>query len=328
MIQQIRNIKKYNADELSNDDYHAHEYISGSSLVTIFFDCLAAWKYGDKSDSPALHFGIASHAALLEPEKFEREFQCDINKNDESVITSDAALKSWFKLRGVPIKSTATFSEMIEQMLKTGEYPTVLKLESMILEAECKHAGKTIVKYDDYQTIMQMREVIFNDRDLQVALKDCRVEMSIICEVMIDDVWYGIKIRPDIVTGDRAVPDYKTTADMNPEKFANTAHNNGYWLKMALQKDVLEAVFKKEFRPALLAQGKSKPYIPQWYWLTNEQLEVGRDQYQYALSQYKKSNDADVWPAYFNGFVDLPTPAYLANRYEFEDNSVSISFED
>lgn len=134
---------------------------------------------------------------------------------------------------------------MVEQMLKTGEYPTVLKLESMILEAECKHADKTIVKYDDYQTIMQMREVIFNDRDLQAALKDCRVEMSIICEVMIDDVWYGIKIRPDIITGDRAVPDYKTTADMNPEKFGKQAHDAGYWLKMALQKDVLEAVFKK-----------------------------------------------------------------------------------
>lgn len=328
MIEDIRNIELYTASQLSNEDYHLHPYISSSGLASIFGSCPAQWKFGDKKSTPALQFGIASHAAVLEPELFNREFVCDINKNDESVITSDAALKTWFKVRGVPIKSTASFSDMIYQMLQTGEYPTVLKLESMILESECKFAGKTIVGFDDYAKIMQMRSVLFSDNEIVNLLQGSVVESSVICEIKINGVWHGVKIKPDIITKNNEVPDYKTTADMNPEKFANDAHNKFYWLRQSFVGDVLEAVHGHKFRMGLLAQGKIKPFIHQMYWLTNEQLEVGRDQYQYALSQYKKSSDDNVWPAYFNGFVDLPTPAYLANRYEFEDNSMTIIEEE
>jgi len=328
MIEQVRNVQIFSSEQMSNEAYHAHEYVSGSTLVTIFNECPAQWRFGEEKESPALHFGIASHAALLEPEKFDAEFVCDINKDDESVITSDAALKAWLKVRGIPTKSTATFADMVLLAVMTGEMPVIYKLEGMILESECKFKGQTIVKYDDYQQILQMRKVIFADKRMADMLQNSRVEMSVLCEVMIDGIWYGVKIRPDIVTKNRCVPDYKTTASMNPEKFGRDAHDRGYWLKMAFQKDVLEAAFNKDFKMGLLAQGKSAPYIHQMYWLTPEQLEVGRDQYQYALSQYQKCKDADVWPAYFDGDVDLPTPEYLARRYGFDDNSVEIKFED
>ena len=98
MIQNIRNIQVFKADELSNEDYHKHEYISGSSLVTIFNECVAQWKFGEKKETPALSFGIASHAALLEPEKFDAEFVCDIDASGGKVKNADIPAKGWLKL--------------------------------------------------------------------------------------------------------------------------------------------------------------------------------------------------------------------------------------
>jgi hypothetical protein len=97
---------------------------------------------------------------------------------------------------------------------------------------------------------------------------------------------------------------------------------------MAFQHDVLEAVANKSPRMGLLAQGKSAPYIPQLYWFTAEQLEVGREQYLFALAQYHNCKTRDVWPAYFDGAVDLPTPDYIARRYGFDSEEIEISFEE
>lgn len=329
MIQNIRNIQVFKADELSNEDYHAHEYISGSSLVTIFNECIAQWKFGEKKETPALSFGIASHAALLEPEKFDAEFVCDINKNDDDLITSDTALKAWLKHRGIKYKSTTPFSELVQLAYAGGEEPKILKLDSMILESNAMRDGKTIVKYDDYEMIMQMRRVIFADQAIADMLVNARVEMSILCEIQINDVWIGIKIRPDIITENFEVPDYKTTASMNPEKFGRDCHDRGYWLKQSFIRDVLQAVYKREAKMGLLAQCKSAPYIHQLYWMTEEQLEVGRDQYESALMDYYRSKESGIYPAYFDGATMLPTPAYLAKRYEFEqDDDIEIKFED
>lgn len=346
MFENVRNIKFFKADNLSNEDYHADEdHVSGSTLSAIFHDCPAGWRYAEQKESAALHFGIASHAATLEPSKFDAEFICDIDKNADDVITSDAAIKAWLKARGVAVKSTASFSDLCKFVVDTGEQCKYLKLDSLVLEAENTKLSdnhpdgdqvtKTIVSYDNFQTIMQMRKVLFADQDMADLLSGAVVEASIYCEVMINGYWVGVKIRPDIITKDFSVPDYKTTADMNPEKFGRQAHDAGYWLKMAFQHDVLQAVKHatkawKNLDPKMgfIAQGKKAPHIHQLYWMTEQQIEIGREQYQSALMQYIECKRRDVWPAYFNGPVDLPTPDYLARRYGFEDDEIVISVEE
>lgn len=317
MIEDIRNIQFFTKDQLSNKDYHAHEYVSGSQLVTLFNDCPAQLKFGEQKESAPLHFGIASHAALLEPEKFDAEFVCDIDKDDPDLIASDAQLKAWLKLRGVQHKSTAPFSDLVLLAIKTKEMPKILKLESMILESESAHTGKIIVKKTDYDIIMQMRRVIFADKAMVNMLEGATVEASILCEVLVDGEWIGVKIRPDIITKNCEVPDYKTTSSMNPEKFGRDAHDRGYWLKQAFVCDVLAAAYKRKFKAGLLAQGKNSPHIHQLYWMTADQIGIGREQYTYALTTYNKCNKNNSWPAYFDGATELPTPDYLSKRYDF-----------
>lgn len=331
MITNIRNIKTFTPAELSNDDYHSDQYddfVSGSNLHLLYTECPAALKYGEHEATAALHFGTASHAAMLEPVEFDKYFIKALNKDDFD-IKNDADIKAKMKKMGIVGYSTKKYPDLIMMLLELVPDVKIFSLESWIQEAECKANGITLVKNapvkspngterpGDYDMIMQMRNTLFANPDNVDLFAGAQVEMSFMCEIEIDGKWHKVKIRPDVITASGLVPDYKTTAFMQPEKFAKQAHDAGYWFKQAFICDILTAIFGKEHRAALLCQGKKSPHIYQLYNLTEEQLQIGREQYEFALHQHKLCNDTDNWPAYFDGPVDLPTPAWLAKQYDF-----------
>jgi hypothetical protein len=320
MITNIKNIKIFPNGELPNDDYHGEKFadhVSGSQLCVIHNDCPAVLKYGENKESAALHFGIASHAAMLEPELFDSLFVRKIAKEDsDKYLTSDTAIKSLLKSAGVTGYSTKAWPDLVIMAFKCDENVKIFQLESIL--QEYNSIGKTLVKGDDYDQILIMRSTLFNDEANVELFKDAQFEMSIVCEVEVDGQWHKVKIRPDIITKNCEVPDYKTTRDMDPEKFGNQAHNAGYWLKQAFVCDVLKASYNQQFKAGLLAQGKASPFITQLYWMTEQQLQIGREQYQFALKQYQFCVKTGNWPAYYDGATELVTPPYLAKRYGFE----------
>ena len=319
MITNIRNIQIFPNGDLPNNDYHGErfeDHVSGSQLCVVHNDCPAVLKYGDKSESAALHFGIASHAAMLEPELFNELFVRKIAKDDnDNFLTSDAAIKSFLKAAGRTGYTTKPWSVLVQMALECDENVKIFQLESILQEYDC--IGKTLVKGEDYDQILLMRETLFNDPSNVELFNGATFELSVVCEIEIDGDWYKVKIRPDIVTKNGEVPDYKTTRDVRPENFGRQAHEAGYWLKQAFVGDVLRAAYDSDFKMGLLAQAKSSPFIPQLYWMTEQQLQVGREQYEFALKYHKNCVDNDSWPAYNDGAIELPTPEYIAKRYGF-----------
>ncbi len=314
-----RNIQVFENGQLSNDDYHGEkyaDYASGSSLHLLFTECPAALKFGDKEETAALHFGTASHAAMLEPEMFDKLFVKAISKDDFE-ISSDAAIKAFLKKVGRTGYTTKKYADLVIMAFESDENVKIFSIESLLQEYECAALGQTLVKADDYDMILQMRETLFADPDNVELFKGATFELSVICEIEIAGTWHKVKIRPDIVTANGCVPDYKTTANMNPEKFGRQAHEAGYWFKQAFVCDILSAAYDSHFKAGLLAQGKKAPHIHQLYWLTQDQLQVGREQYQQALRMFTECTNADVWPAYFNGPTELQTPQYVARMYNF-----------
>lgn len=314
------NIKVYSPDELSNEDYHGEatgEFVSGSTLCKIDNECPAAWRFADEERTAALEFGVASHASLLEPEKFEAEFVRGLEPSEyPNALNTDASMKAWLKATGVKGYSTKKKDGLIEMIINTGE---LVQLFPVMLSAfEKEHDDKTIVDPSDFDNIMQMRRVIFANPEHGKMLEGAMVEHSFTCEIEIDGDTHKVKIRPDIITKNMEVPDYKTTRSAKPEDFGRQAYYAGYWLKQALIHDVLASYFGGvEMKMGLMAQEKKAPFISQLFWLTEEQLEVGRDQYRAALVYYSACKEADVWPAYESGAVDLPTPGYIAKQYNF-----------
>lgn len=316
-ITNIRNLKIFTNGELSNDDYHGEEYAdhtSGSDLHCINDQCPAVWKFAEKKESAALHFGIASHASMLEPKLFDEQFVRGLCIDDyPTALTSDASMKSWLKERGVKGYSNKKKPELIAMIKMTGE-PALIWPE-MLEKHEEMNAGKTIVPFDDYDKIMQMRRVVFADDEYAEMLTDSYFETSVICEIEIDGEWHKVKIRPDIITKDFMVPDYKTTAYIKPEDFGAQAVRQGYWLKMAFVHDVLAAAYGQKPKVGFLAQSKSDPFIPQDYWMDEQQIQVGREQYTMALRYLAECKKNNVWPKYTSNGAALVTPGWAAKQY-------------
>lgn len=305
--------KVYSPDQMTNEEYHSEtEHVSGSALCKIYLDSPAAWRFGDHETTSALEFGIASHAALLEPEKFDAEFVRGLDKVDyPDALTSDAAIKSWLKARGIKGYSTKSGAELLALVDMTGE--PVQVWSKMVEKHEIEHDGKVVVKPADYDKIMQMRAVVFADDVYANRLSTGFAEYSIFGEL--DGV--KVKIRPDIMTEHGEIWDYKTTASAKPEKFGRSAYDYGYLLKMALQHDVFAAAYgKPPSGVTLLAQEKKAPYIAQAYELTPEQLAIGRQQYKEALKIYSRCRELDSWPAYGGGMITLQIPDFIYKKHE------------
>lgn len=319
IFDEVKNIRVYPSGEMSNEDYHADEAVSGSELHQIFSTCPAQYRYGEKEETQALLFGTAAHSIMLEPEKFESLYLCGIDEDAEGALSSDTAVRTVLKDMGIPVKSTTAGQELFDLFEKSGCTLQFNKLEKQKLEQVALESGKTVIKKSDFDTLIQMRNVIHANKMYADLLKGAYVETSIFAEVRIGDLWCKVKIRPDIITHDFSVPDYKTTADMM--RFPLQAHDAGYWLKMAFQHDILMAAYPSAGEPRMgfLAQCKKAPYIPQLFWLSKMQIITGREQYMYALKTYQQCKNADIWPAYFDEAVELPTPDFIAKRYGFDN---------
>lgn len=292
----------FTSEQLSNEEYHALPEISGSSLVTIFFDCPAAYEFGEKVETKAMAEGTAGHAAILEPELFAQRYERKVEPLPGEIVTAKDA-QAWLKDKGIKGYSNKTKPELSDMIQDADKSQPVFWDREEDQERDAEVNGREILKPGVFDQLALMRQTIFNDPTYSEKLTGAQFELSCVTN--------GVKARWDCVTKGGEIWDYKTTTSAKPEDFGRAAYNYGYWLKMALQSDVYEAEFgERPRRVVLLAQSKKSPYIPQAYELTSEQLQAGRDQYQYALDVFHKCLESNVWPAYGGGVLELPSPAW------------------
>lgn len=311
----MSNFKVYMSDELTNEQYHADtDYVSGSGLCVLFSDCPAMFRYGEKTETPALKKGTEAHAMMLEPSRFTDEFVCGLRPESfEGLLKSDADIRSWLKSRGVKGSDGKKFAELCAMVDATGENPFLWKRE--VEKFEFANEGKNIVNPDDFDMYQQMRAVILANSKYADMLEGGFTEVSVFGELE----GVKVKVRYDLLTKSGAIRDYKTTTTTKPEDFGRQAYNLGYWLKMALQHDMFVAAYGQAPESVgLFAQSKTPPYIPQDFALTKDQLAIGREQYKTALRIYAHCKEHDSWPAYGSDTMDLPTPEFVKRMYKMD----------
>lgn len=331
-------------EEMTNDEYHASEgwvseYVSGSSLADIHATCPADWKFRIRELSKALAFGTQSHTMMLEVEKFDSLYARGVMAGEiKDCITSQSALASKLKACGLIGTSGKGYPELLVMAAKNDIEVNVLWLEEMLAEWNAKHEGKELVKAEDYDACKYMRQTLLNiprhaaTINSHTALREISIFgiiFGVKVKVRLDHVdtitdpelikkyGYDPEINPEIVV----ITDYKTTQSVKPSDFARHAFNLGYYLKMALQRDLFKAAFE-ETRPIVirfLAQEKKVPYLPLGFTMTNEQLAIGRQQYTSVIHVFSECVKHDVWPSYENNAdeVVLPTPEFV--KYQFKE---------
>lgn len=325
------------SDELTNEEYHdpdswCGKYVSGSSLGEIYATCPAAWKYKPREETKALVFGTQSHTVMLEVERFNQTYRrAPLVSEVKDAITSQTALASKLKACGLIGTSGKQYPELIEMMVKNEIDLNVMWLIDMIAECQAKADGVELVKAEDYDACMSMRATLLNIpahaevinsetamRELSIfgeifgVLVKVRIDhVDKLFDVTIDGVYY-----PEVVI----ITDYKTTQSVKPEEFGKHAFNFGYYLKMALQRDLFKAAFN-ETAPIivrLLAQEKKEPYLPMSFDFTDVQLAIGRSQYTSVIHQFNACQESNIWPSYENNAprVKLPTPSWVEYQYK------------
>lgn len=339
--------KAYTSEQMSNGEYHDHEswtadYVSGSSLSMIYSSCAAAWRFAERSRSKALEFGTQSHTNFESSELFLRTYRRALKVEEiPNAITSQVALASHLKnICGLKGTSGKGWPELIKMMVDSELDLPVIWLMQMIEESQARADGVELVKAEDYDSCIRMRQVLeaIPEHASCMNSQTAQRELSIFGEI----AGVKVKVRLDHVDviknytlwelGDdgelhpRTVPeavvitDYKTTQTANPTEFGRLVVNHGYLLKMALQRDLFVKAFDEK-RPVvvrLLAQEKKEPYIPLAFRMNDQQLRIGRIQYMETLSGFAKWKEHDVWPAYANNAaeVELTIPEWYEKKFE------------
>ena len=295
--------------EMSNEDYHAHDGISGTGLSKIYSSSVLSWLQTIRKQSDALGFGIASHAAFMEPELFEREFYRELDESEyPDALKTAAQMKDCLKSNG--LKTSGTKAELAER-IKTLAQPRFSTIESLTVEHDKANEGKTGVSPKNYDALMKMRDRLMQDRDIFTLLESAKIECSIVCDIDFydhfnegepnDGQWVcTVKIRPDMVSNSGFLIDYKTCLDCYG-KFKRDVFNLNYDLKMALQHDVMTLAFGREpSGVCLLAQNKLAPSeesSPHEYkpWLLDDvAIENGRKKYLIAIKRYIEYKQSGV----------------------------------
>lgn len=340
--------KVLTADQLSNDEYHdkeswCAEYVSGSSLGDIYATCPAAWRFAVRKDTGALEFGTQSHTVMLEVDRFDKTYRRAPAADDfKNAITSQMALASHLKnVVGLKGTSGKQYPDLIKMMVDADLDLNVMWLIEMIAESQARAHGVELVKPESYDNCMSMRSTILNIPEHAAIINSPTAyrELSIFGEI------FGVKVKvridhvdiqknytiwewdenlqehvptvhPEVIV----ITDYKTTQSVKPEEFGRHAYNFGYYLKMALQRDLFVAAHDEK-RPVvvqLLAQEKKEPFLPLCFRITKDQLRIGRNQYVSVIHQFSECKKHDVWPSYENGapVVDLPMPEFVKYRHK------------
>lgn len=218
-----------------------------------------------RESSEAQEIGIATHAALLEPEQFKRDYVvapvCDRRTN-----AGKAAWKDFENVHaGKTILEAHEYNTMTALIQCMREHP----LASQLLAAP-GHNEATIVWTDS--------------------------ETGIRCKGRLDRLalWLGWSV----------VLDLKTCANAKAERFFWTIKDMHYDSQAAFYLDGLNAIQPAERRHITLAAQK-KPTDVVCYEITDKSLERGRQLYRGWLAAYRRCMDSGKWPGISDGLEPI-----------------------
>jgi len=126
------------------------------------------------------------------------------------------------------------------------------------------------------------------------------------------DVTTGIKckgkadyVKPGIVI------DLKSTIDASPKSFSRSIVNFGYLFQCAYYLDGMTHFTGEEHKDfIIIALEKTPPYGVNCFYLTSDDIQIGRRQYKKALGILYECLERDEWPGYSDGLTELILPKW------------------
>lgn len=258
-------------DLQTNAAYHAdHTRASKSALDLIHrAPILYRRRYIDRTDVPkrteALLYGGACHAYILQPEQFNAMYMVK-----ELPKRTSAAGKNEYD--GIMAEADLRGVEII---------PPAWIHDFTGMEASILHHGAA-------QQILEgsEREVLYLWSDEATGVP---------CKLRADALSHGLKI----------VGDLKTCDDASPAGFRRSVFKYRYHVQAALYTDGLAANGLPGYGFVFIAVEKTAPHLVACYTLSEELIELGRQEYRADLQTLSWCRTLNQWPGYDNGIITI-----------------------
>lgn len=266
-----------------NAAYHGDKSRIGKSGLDLIHRSPAHYyaKYLDPNreweiPTPALAFGSALHTLVFEPTEFAKRF----------VVAPE-----------------------INRRTNAGKEEYAAFMEA--------NKGKTVIDSDVIEHCMKMKEAVYNHPAAAILLENGVAEKRVNWE------WFGqdedgndihvpCKIKPDWHSRNDFLVDLKTTEDASPAGFGKSVWNYRYHVQGAFYCDGLAQSRSGDYPRGFIfiAVEKSAPYAVGVYYLTTEQMDIGRREYSRDLQVYHKCLRTGDWPAYGTGVSAVQLPGW------------------
>lgn len=169
------------------------------------------------------------------------------------------------------------------------------------------HAGRTIIKTDEYETCLAMRDAIKRHAVASSILASGEAEKVIAWT----DEATGLpcKGRIDWLT-QWSITDLKSTADLDPLRFAATTARLGHHLQLAFYRRGLRAITGLDYPVQIVAVESSPPHDVAVFNVDDATLFAGDEEIGELLERVKACRESGNWPGRYPVETTLQLPSW------------------
>ncbi|ENE6503522.1 PD-(D/E)XK nuclease-like domain-containing protein [Salmonella enterica] len=293
-----------------NDVYHAANGISSTQVKDarvslMYYHARHVIKTIRRDSSDALTFGSLVHTISLEPEKLYVEFAVFPGVPADAFTNTDS-LKAFIreynadKPKAEQLKLTGK-KEELQDAIRTVK-PDAIFADEFEQQWRDSVAGKTILSSEQLELATSIQQALFSNSDAHSLLCNPERQSEVSYFGIDEETGLEIRVRPDIelrTSEDNICADLKTISignvrqDRIKERLHREIIDRDYHLSAAMYCDV--------------AGLDSFSWIfvnkePGYHWVavvqaSEEELELGRQEYRRVLRQIYDAMESDVWPA-------------------------------
>lgn len=176
-------------------------------------------------------------------------------------------------------------------------------------KAAYKAAGdRTVVLKSDYEKARQI-SILLDQTPHAMNLLDPDLihECAVIWQV--GDIW--CKALIDGYLPGRWIVDIKTTRDASPQGFQRSIARYGYHIQAAFYQAAIGAMTDDVALPYyIIALETSDPPQLAVYHMSDEAIDIGRQEYRRLLDEYAACKRHDIWPSYATDIQEIGLPPW------------------
>jgi PDDEXK-like domain of unknown function (DUF3799) len=206
-------------------------------------------------------------------------------------------------------------------ILEPEQWDSLFAIEPLMIDGRTKEgratkalfketsAGKTIVTRKQYESIVKMAQsALAHPEVAEIMTNAWRKEQGVRA---VHTNGLPLRSKIDVICNGALIADFKTAADVSPDGFARACANFGYHRQGAFYIDVAKSALGRKYRFVNIAVQNQEPWETACYYLDNSDIELGREQNNFALDRLKQYYETDEWRGPQNiGIVKLKLPKW------------------